>query len=215
MAPVLKTGIPERVSGVRIPPSPPAPNSNHLPCGYRERLPANPDSFRVDGISSREQIPWQSRSFQFTHAPQTQPASGGMSRPTTGSATRQARSSACGTEVDGQRKWETLTGTGITLKYALARAKMREADLLTGAINAAKNAPVVPIPAQPEKPVRLTIDQAIDRYLRNASTKSPRTLHGYTYTLKQFRVRVSCSAFVFEQSQAQPCLCSWSVRIGA
>jgi hypothetical protein len=104
---------------------------------------------------------------------------------------------------------------GITLKYALARAKMREADLLTGAINAAKNAPVVPIPAQPEKPVRLTIDQAIDRYLRNASTKSPRTLHGYTYTLKQFRVRVSCSAFVFEQSQAQPCLCSWSVRIGA
>ncbi len=89
-------------------------------------------------------------------------------------------------EVGGRRKWETLTGSMITLKYALARAKMRESDLLTGAINDAKTAPVVPVP-QPEKPARLTLDQAIDRYLRNASTKSPRTFHGYTYTMKQFR----------------------------
>jgi hypothetical protein len=51
-------------------------------------------------------------------------------------------------EVGGRRKWETLTGSMITLKYALARAKMRESDLLTGAINVAKNAPVVPVPAQ-------------------------------------------------------------------
>src|SRR5712692_7615408 len=89
-------------------------------------------------------------------------------------------------EVGGRRKWETLTGSMITLKYALARAKMRESDLLTGAINDAKTAPVVPVP-QPVKPTRLTLDQAIDRYLRNASTKSPRTFHGYTYTMKQFR----------------------------
>ncbi len=33
MAPVLKTGIPERVSGVRIPPSPPASGE-----GFRSRL---------------------------------------------------------------------------------------------------------------------------------------------------------------------------------
>jgi hypothetical protein len=90
-------------------------------------------------------------------------------------------------EVNGRRKWETITGSLVTLKYALVRARMRESDLLTGAINAAKNAPVVPVPAQPEKQVRLTIDQAIDRYLRNASTKSPRTFHGYTYTMRQFQ----------------------------
>ena len=90
-------------------------------------------------------------------------------------------------EVDGKRKWETLTGDMITHKYALCRAKLRESDLLMGAINVAKHAPVVPVPAQPAKPTRLTVDQAIDRYLRNASTKSPRTFHGYTYTLKQFR----------------------------
>jgi hypothetical protein len=90
-------------------------------------------------------------------------------------------------EVNGKRKWETLTGSMITLKYALASAKMRESDLLTGAINAAKNAPVVPAAAEPEKPARLMVDQAIDHYLRNASTKSPRTFHGYTYTMKQFR----------------------------
>jgi integrase len=89
--------------------------------------------------------------------------------------------------VGGRRKWETLTGSMITLKYALARAKMRESDLLTGAINVAKNAPVVPVPAQSEKPARLTVDEAMERYLRNASTKSPRTFHGYTYTMKQFR----------------------------
>ena len=90
-------------------------------------------------------------------------------------------------EVNGKRKWETLTGSLVTLKYALARAKMRESDLLTGAINVAKNAPVVPEPAQPEKPARLTVDEAMERYLQNASTKSPRTFHGYTYTMKQFR----------------------------
>ena len=90
-------------------------------------------------------------------------------------------------EVDGKRKWETLTGDMITHKYALCRAKLRESDLLMGAINVAKHAPVVPVPAQPAKPTRLTVDQAIDRYLRNASTKSPRTFHGYTYTLTQFR----------------------------
>jgi hypothetical protein len=90
-------------------------------------------------------------------------------------------------EVCGRRKWETLTGSLITLKYALARAKMRESDLLTGAINDAKTAPVVPVATEPEKPARLTLDQAIDRYLRNASTKSPRTYHGYTYTMRQFR----------------------------
>jgi hypothetical protein len=90
-------------------------------------------------------------------------------------------------EVNGRRKLETLKGKGVTYRYALAIAKVRESELLTGAINAAKNAPVVPVPAQPEKPARLTVDQAIDRYLRNASTKSPRTFHGYTYTMKQFR----------------------------
>src|ERR1019366_1844876 len=75
----------------------------------------------------------------------------------------------------------------ITHKYALCRAKLRESDLLMGAINLARNAPVVPVPAQPAKPTRLTVDQAVARYLRNASTKSPRTFHGYTYTLTQFR----------------------------
>ena len=90
-------------------------------------------------------------------------------------------------EVEGRRKWETLTGDMITFKYAMARAKIRESDLLTGAINVAKNAPVVPVPAQPEKPARLPVDEAMERYLRNASTKSPRTFHGYTYTMKQFR----------------------------
>jgi integrase/recombinase XerD len=90
-------------------------------------------------------------------------------------------------EVDGKRKWETLTGEMITYKYALCRAKLRESDLLMGAINVAKHAPVVPVPAQPAKPTRLTVDEAMERYLRNASTKSPRTFHGYTYTLTQFR----------------------------
>jgi hypothetical protein len=39
MAPVLKTGIPERVSGVRIPPSPPCS------LNYREILPTLPLKF--------------------------------------------------------------------------------------------------------------------------------------------------------------------------
>jgi integrase len=90
-------------------------------------------------------------------------------------------------EVDGKRKWETLTGDMITHKYALCRAKLRESDLLMGAINVAKHAPVVPVAAAKPEPVRLTLDQAMARYLNNASTKSPRTWHGYTYTLKQFR----------------------------
>src|ERR1019366_3002092 len=75
----------------------------------------------------------------------------------------------------------------ITHKYALCRAKLRESDLLMGAINVAKHAPVVPVAAAKPEPVRLTLDQAMARYLNNASTKSPRTWHGYTYTLKQFR----------------------------
>jgi integrase/recombinase XerD len=104
-------------------------------------------------------------------------------------------------EVDGKRKWETLTGDLITYKYALCRAKLREADLLTGAINVAKNAPVVPVAKEPEKPARLTVDQAIDRYLRNASTKSPRTYQGYTYTLKQFRK--SCSKRFLDEINKQ------------
>jgi len=90
-------------------------------------------------------------------------------------------------EVNGKRKWETLTGDLVTLKYALCRAKLREADLLTGAINEAKNAPVVPASAEGEKPSQLTVGEAIERYLRNASTKSPRTFDGYSYTMKQFR----------------------------
>jgi len=59
-------------------------------------------------------------------------------------------------EVNGKRKWETLTGNLITFNYALSRARMRESDLLTGAINTAKHAPAVPAAAQPEKPARLT-----------------------------------------------------------
>ena len=90
-------------------------------------------------------------------------------------------------EVDGKRRWETLTGEMITYKYALFRAKLRESDLLMGAVNVARNAPVVPVVNAPVKPSRLTVDEAIDRYLRNASTKYPRTFHGYTYTLTQFR----------------------------
>src|ERR1035438_360669 len=90
-------------------------------------------------------------------------------------------------EVDGKRKWETLTGDMITYKYALCRAKLRESDLLMGAINLARNAPVVPVAKEPEKPTRMTVDQAIDRYLRNASTTSPRTYHGYPYPMRQFR----------------------------
>src|ERR1035437_2834255 len=88
-------------------------------------------------------------------------------------------------EVAGKRRWETLKGGGV--RYAMAIAKVRESELLTGAINKAKNAPVVPVAKEPEKPARLTVDQAVARYLRNASTKSPRTFHGYTYTLKQSR----------------------------
>jgi hypothetical protein len=34
--------------------------------------------------------------------------------------------------VAGKRQWETLTGDLITYKYALCRAKLREADLLDG-----------------------------------------------------------------------------------
>jgi integrase/recombinase XerD len=90
-------------------------------------------------------------------------------------------------EVNGKRKLETLKGNLITYKYALSIAKVRESQLLTGEINAAKTAPVVPVTPEPEKPTRLTVDQAMARYLNNASTKSPRTWHGYTYTLKQFR----------------------------
>src|ERR1035437_7859609 len=88
-------------------------------------------------------------------------------------------------EVAGKRRWETLKGGGV--RYAMAIAKVRESELLTGAINKAKNAPVVPVAKEPEKPARLTVDEAMERYLRNASTKSPRTFHGYTYTLTQFR----------------------------
>jgi hypothetical protein len=35
MAPVLKTGVPERVPGVRIPPSPPLPFKSYRPCSPR------------------------------------------------------------------------------------------------------------------------------------------------------------------------------------
>jgi integrase len=104
-------------------------------------------------------------------------------------------------EVDGKRKWETLTGEMITYKYALCRAKLRESDLLMGAINLARNAPVVPVAKEPEKPTRMTVDQAIDRYLRNASTKSPRTYHGYTYTMRQFRE--SCQKQFLDQITKQ------------
>jgi integrase/recombinase XerD len=90
-------------------------------------------------------------------------------------------------EVNGKRKLETLKGNLITYKYALSIAKVRESQLLTGAINAAADAPVVPVAAVKPEPIRQTLDQAIARYLNNASTKSPRTWHGYTYTLKQFR----------------------------
>jgi len=82
-------------------------------------------------------------------------------------------------EVDGKRRWETLTGEMITYKYALCRAKLRESDLLMGAVNVARNAPVVPVVKAPVKRSRLTVDEAIDRYLRNASTKSPRTRYPY------------------------------------
>jgi integrase len=104
-------------------------------------------------------------------------------------------------EVNGNRKWETLIGDLITYKYALARAKLRESDLLMGAINVAKHAPVVPVAKEPEKPTRMTVDQAIDRYLRNASTKSPRTYHGYTYTMRQFRE--SCQKQFLDQITKQ------------
>jgi hypothetical protein len=73
-------------------------------------------------------------------------------------------------EVCGRRKWETLTGSMITLKYASARAKMRESDLLTGAINDAKAAPVVPAAAEPEKPARLTVDRLTRRLTGTCGT---------------------------------------------
>jgi len=79
-------------------------------------------------------------------------------------------------EVAGKRKWETLKGGGV--RYALAIAKVRESELLTGAINKAKSAPVVPVSVEPKKPARLTVTEAIACYLRNASTKSPRTYQG-------------------------------------
>src|ERR1017187_9182660 len=104
-------------------------------------------------------------------------------------------------EGNGNRKWETLIGDLITYKYALACAKLRESDLLMGAINVAKHAPVVPVAKEPEKPTRMTVDQAIDRYLRNASTKSPRTYHGYTYTMRQFRE--SCQKQFLDQITKQ------------
>jgi integrase len=102
-------------------------------------------------------------------------------------------------EVAGKRRWETLKGGGV--RYAMAIAKVRESELLTGAINKAKNAPVVPVAKEPEKPTRMTVDQAIDRYLRNASTKSPRTYHGYTYTMRQFRE--SCQKQFLDQITKQ------------
>src|ERR1017187_5319900 len=102
-------------------------------------------------------------------------------------------------EVAGKRRWETLKGGGV--RYAMAIAKVRESELLTGAINKAKNAPVVPVAKEPDKPTRMTVDQAIDRYLRNASTKSPRTYHGYTYTMRQFRE--SCQKQFLDQITKQ------------
>src|ERR1039458_8343769 len=102
-------------------------------------------------------------------------------------------------EVAGKRRWETLKGGGV--RYAMAIAKVRESELLTGAINLARNAPVVPVAKEPEKPTRMTVDQAIDRYLRNASTKSPRTYHGYTYTMRQFRE--SCQKQFLDQITKQ------------
>ena len=73
--------------------------------------------------------------------------------------------------------------------------------LLMGAINTAKNAPVVPVVKEPAKPARLTVAQAIDRYLQNASTLSPRTYQGYTYTLNQFRQ--SCSKQFLDEINKQ------------
>src|ERR1017187_3399033 len=102
-------------------------------------------------------------------------------------------------EVAGKRRGEPLKGGGV--RYAMAIAKVRESELLTGAINKAKNAPVVPVAKEPEKPTRMTVDQAIDRYLRNASPKSPRTYHGYTYTMRQFRE--SCQKQFLDQITKQ------------
>jgi hypothetical protein len=52
MAPVLKTGIPERVSGVRIPPSPPEScNPNHLASQFTVEGTAVESRFSVPKVS--------------------------------------------------------------------------------------------------------------------------------------------------------------------
>lgn len=86
----------------------------------------------------------------------------------------------------GKRIWETL-GPNHDYNLALAKAKMREADLLRGL------APYSPPPksvATPKPAKRagevLMLDVAIDRYLHDVRHKAKSTVGGYKWTMMQF-----------------------------
>src|SRR5438445_9916652 len=86
---------------------------------------------------------------------------------------------------DGKRCWETLTGFQ-TYQSAKATAMRREIDFFTGEQNDPPKPEPVAIKPKPVVGPGLTLDMAIDRYVENVKTKSARTAHGYSYTLKQF-----------------------------
>jgi integrase/recombinase XerD len=91
-------------------------------------------------------------------------------------------------EANGRRKLETLKSTGVTFKYALAIARLRESELLMGAISKTKNAPVVPVVAEPVKPARVTIEDAVAKYLDDVrGSKSVKTFQGYSADIAKFR----------------------------
>jgi integrase/recombinase XerD len=90
-------------------------------------------------------------------------------------------------ETEGRRRWEKLP-SGID--YAAAKRLALEKELaLYRSENPEKRQesvqPLQPKPKAPE-PGTLALDQAIDRYLAVAKTKSARTYSGYIYTMKQF-----------------------------
>ena len=82
---------------------------------------------------------------------------------------------------DGKRVFETL-GPNHNYSLALAKAKMREADLLRG------NAPYTPSAPKPQPKIDgpVMLDAAIDRYLDNKRHKAKSTTQGYKWTLQQF-----------------------------
>ncbi len=97
----------------------------------------------------------------------------------------------------GKRKWEQLDAK--TYKQAQKESPKKQVELITesckrepdvGTVISRKLNLPAPRPKPEPKPVlkpgELMLDAAIDKYIENVASKSPKTSGGYRYTLQQF-----------------------------